>query len=205
MTSTTRCAARSIPSSTKLCAGQSRDDARRAATIALGGVEPLKEQIRIARTGAVVDAVGRDVRFAVRMLAKSPAITGAVVATLSLAIGANTDHLQLRPRVPAEAAATRTPVAPRVGLHDRRAQSRRLRRLPAELQRLPGLQRRVRRVDGRGLDGTRALRVVRASRSASRPRSSPGTTSRPLAPGRSPAAYSWPTRIGPKAPKWSPF
>jgi putative ABC transport system permease protein len=57
----------------KLRAGEPRADARRAAAIELGGVEQVKEEIRVARTGAVIDAAVRDIRFAARMLAKSPA------------------------------------------------------------------------------------------------------------------------------------
>ena len=60
-------------------------DARRAAAIELGGLEPLKEQVREARAGASVSSIFQDARYAVRTLRRSPAL--ALTAVLSLGIG----------------------------------------------------------------------------------------------------------------------
>ena len=69
--------------------GYSPDQAQRAARVELGGIEPVKEQVRAARGGAALEALWRDVTFGVRTLRKSPSFTAAALLSLALGIGAN--------------------------------------------------------------------------------------------------------------------
>ena len=64
-------------------------EARRLALAEIGGVERLKEIVRADRHGAVLDDVGRDVRYAFRFFARQPTFAAVIVGTLALAIGAN--------------------------------------------------------------------------------------------------------------------
>src|SRR5271163_4513277 len=71
----------------KMRAGMPAADARRAARIELGGVEQVKELVRDSRTGAFLDSLVQDVRFAIRSLRRSAGLTAFVVITLALGIG----------------------------------------------------------------------------------------------------------------------
>jgi predicted permease len=87
----------------KIREGASPGEARRLAVLQLGGVEQVKERIRTTRHGAWLEDIGRDVRFGLRMCARSPGFSGVVIMTLALGIGANTaifslaDAVVLRP------------------------------------------------------------------------------------------------------------
>jgi putative ABC transport system permease protein len=70
--------------------GMSRDEAMRRARLDFGGVESVKEQLRTTGWESVVDSVWRDVRYAMRGMARTPMFTIIVTATLALGIGANT-------------------------------------------------------------------------------------------------------------------
>ncbi len=70
--------------------GASPEEAARRAALKLGGLEPTKEAARSARGYRGLEALGQDVRFALRLLHRNPGYAGAVVAALALGIGANT-------------------------------------------------------------------------------------------------------------------
>jgi macrolide transport system ATP-binding/permease protein len=71
----------------KMRAGMPAAEARRAARIELGGVEQVKEQVRDSRTGAFLDSLVQDFRFAIRSLRRTSGLTAFVVITLALGIG----------------------------------------------------------------------------------------------------------------------
>jgi predicted permease len=73
----------------KINEGFSPSAARRQALMELGGVEQVKEEVRAIRAGRFLEDLARDVRFALRTLAKSPGFTAAIVISVALGIGAN--------------------------------------------------------------------------------------------------------------------
>src|SRR5262245_1280370 len=73
-----------------LRAGMTREEARRHALLRLGGVDQTMEQYRDRRGVPWLDTWFKDVRFAWRLMARSPGFTAVVLMTLAIGIGANT-------------------------------------------------------------------------------------------------------------------
>jgi predicted permease len=69
--------------------GMTPDHARRAAAVRIGNAQSLKMQHRDARAWPSLDALGQDLRFAIRLLLKDRRFAAAAIIALALGIGAN--------------------------------------------------------------------------------------------------------------------
>jgi predicted permease len=70
--------------------GMSEEEARRLALLALGGLEPVKEEVRDARGTRLMEDVSKDFGYAIRTLSRSRGFAIVTILTLAIGIGGTT-------------------------------------------------------------------------------------------------------------------
>ena len=78
-----------------LKSGMTREQATRRARIEVGGHEQLREEIRDARGVNLIETLFQDIRYGLRILARTPVISCVAILSLALGIGANTAIFRL--------------------------------------------------------------------------------------------------------------
>lgn len=73
-----------------VASGMPPTEARRAALVAMGGLQQRKEECRDMRRTRFIEELAQDARYAFRQFSKNPGFTAVVTLVLALAIGGNT-------------------------------------------------------------------------------------------------------------------
>ena len=75
---------------TNIEAGMRPDEAQRAAHLAIGSIDAIREESRSGRPGALMRQIGRDLAFGIRLLRRAPGFAGISVLVVALGIGTTT-------------------------------------------------------------------------------------------------------------------